>query len=161
MQGFENILVLTDFTPASWEALKYGAMFHNSVQSNITLLHVVPSKVNGNGKDRDKTNVSIGLVEQKIQLLQKEMSQNGGTRTVVLNGNVTDEILKHLEAVHYDLIVMGANGNGGLNSDLGRNTRTILQSAGVPVMVLPSKKQLLHQNGNGNMDSPDLDLLAS
>ena len=138
MQGFKNILVLTDFTPASWEALKYGAMFHRCGEASITLLHVVPGKM---PKAKDQLDKTVETLQQKIEILQKQMSLNGDTKSIVLNGDVAAEIQKHLTAEAYDLVMIGLNGNGGLNSDLGRNTRAVLQSAGVPVMVLPSKIQ--------------------
>ncbi len=136
MQGFENILVLTDFSPASWEALKYAELFHKCIEADITILHVVPGKASGQAAKDEQT---VNLLQQKMQLMQKGLKLNGDTKTVVLNGNVGQEIVKHLKQTRYDLIVMGINGNGGLNSVMGKNTRMVIESAAVPVMVLPIK----------------------
>ena len=150
VQGLQKILVLTDFTPTSWEALKYGTLLHDRVDAAITVLHVMPGKV-GN-KDRSKA--SVGLLQKKI----REMNPDGDTKTIVLNGNVTQEILRHLTEEKYDLIVMGLNGNGGLNSELGKHTKSILESVGIPVMVLPSKSQSLLDTGG--VGAADLDFLS-
>ncbi len=136
VQGFKNILVLTDFSPASWEALKYGVLLHKCVEADITILHVLPGKV-ASHKAKDKE--TAGVMLEKMKLMQREMKLNGNSNTVVLHGNVAQEIRNHLDHVHYDLIVMGINGNGGLNSVMGKNTRMVIESAEVPVMVLPPK----------------------
>ncbi len=139
MNNLKEILVLTDFSPAAWQAMRYGGFLCRAHHANMTLLHVLPSKPspkNGNGD-------VIELFDNKLQSFGKEIQLVNGNavKTVVLSGNVSQEIAKYINQITFDMVIMGLNGNGGMNSELGKNTKNMLERSGLPVLVMPSKPE--------------------
>ncbi len=135
LQHIKNILVPTDFSPASWEATLYAIDLCHKHQAKMTLLHVVPGKIGD-------TSGQVKHMSQKLNTLTKSLNTNesndlisGVTRT----GMVVNEILNHLQEAEYDVVIMGVNGNGGMNKDLGKHARKIIESAVVPVRLVPNK----------------------
>lgn len=136
LQQIRNILVPTDFSPASWEATRYALELCHQHHAKMTLLHVVPGK-NGS-QARQAAHMS-----QKLNELTKSLNTNGMEDLIsgiTKSGMVSMEILHHLKEVSYDVVVMGVNGNGGMNMDMGRNARVIVENSDVPVQLIPNKK---------------------
>lgn len=103
----------------------------------MTLFHIVPGK--NNSQTRQLEHMS-----KKLQSLTHELNKSEKKdliRPVAISGKIPDEILKHLQDHQYDLVVMGINGNGGLNKEMGTNARFIVENSDVPVRVVPNKRE--------------------
>ena len=136
VQPIKNILVPTDFSPASWEATRYALDLCHQYQAKMTLLHVVPGR---NGSQARQA----AYMSQKLSELTKSLNANDPEdliSSVTKLGMVTTEILNHLKEVKYDMVVMGINGNGGMNMDMGTNARKIVENSNIPVQLIPNKK---------------------
>ncbi len=136
LQQIKNILVPTDFSPASWEAIRYALKLCRQHKAKMTLFHVVPGK-NGS-QARQAAHMSQKLTELTVSLNTNDMEDlvSGITKS----GMVTTEILNHLREATYDVVVMGVNGNGGMNMEMGKNARVIVENANIPVQLIPNKK---------------------
>lgn len=117
--------------------MQYGTFLCQAHHANMTLLHVIPAKPTV----RESPSRTLELLDNKLQALSKEIKMfNGNTvETEVLMGNVSHELAKYLRKSSFDMVVMGLNGNGGLNKELGKNTKLVLEKADVPILVLPNK----------------------
>lgn len=136
LQQIKNILVPTDFSPASWEATRYALDLCHQHQAKMTLLHVVPGR--NSSQARQAAHMSAKLCELTQNLNTNDMHNHIAGLTK--SGMVVSEILKHLKEVAYDIVVIGVNGNGGLNMEMGRNARGIVENSKVPVQLVPNKK---------------------
>lgn len=134
MEKIKKILVLTDFSPTAWNALSYAAFLCEEHRAGMTLLHVRPSKKNKS----EETTKGLADIESKLNAFGTEWANKvSEIRSVVLEGNVSGEVHDFLAKSAFDLIVMGLNGNGGMNNEIGKNARSILQESNIPVLVLP------------------------
>ncbi len=137
LKRLKHIMVATDFSPSAWTATKHAIDWcAESYQVEITLIHVIPEKQ----KTKES---SVGHIEQQMDQF---ISQLRGDRSmkivpVVKKGSVQHEVLKYLSNCDPDLIMIGINGNGGMNNLIGKNALGIIQGAGKPIMILPSAEQ--------------------
>ena len=134
LQQIKNILVPTDFSPASWEATLHALELCQQHQAKMTLFHVVPGRNGSQAKQ-------AAHMSKKLQSLTQRLNKNEEDviLAVTRSGKITSEISRELNNTSYDLVVMGVNGNGGLNADLGTNARLIVEESAVPVRVVPNK----------------------
>lgn len=58
---------------------------------------------------------------------------------VTKSGNVTTEILNYINGEIFDVVIMGVNGNGGLNMEMGKNARKIEENSSVLVQLVLNK----------------------
>lgn len=138
LQQIKNILVPTDFSPASWEATRYALDLCHQHEAKMTLLHVVP------GKSGNQSRQAVHMGE-KLKKLIKSLNTNDNDDLIsgiTKSGLVDTEILEHLKEIVYDMVVMGVNGNGGLNMEMGKNARKIIENTKVPVQLVPNKKSI-------------------
>ncbi|MDW3195163.1 MAG: universal stress protein [Cytophagales bacterium] len=136
LQQIKNILVPTDFSPASWEATRYALDLCHQHQAKMTLLHIVPGK---NGSQA----MQVAHMSKKLDELTQSLNTsdlNNLISGLTKSGMVVQEILNHLKEVPYDIVVMGVNGNGGMNMNLGKNAREIVENSQIPVRLVPNKK---------------------
>jgi nucleotide-binding universal stress UspA family protein len=75
----------------------------------------------------------------KLKEWQNELAQAGVKSTLhEPTGGTVDEILKTVDAVHADLIVMGRHGHGAMyNLLVGSVTEGVLKRAPCPVLLVP------------------------
>ena len=135
LQQIKNILVPTDFSPASWEATRYALDLCHQHQAKMTLLHVVPSRNGSQAKQAAHMSKKLNELTQSLNANDLNNHISGLTKS----GKVVAEILHHLNEVAYDIVVMGINGNGGMNMDMGKNAREIVECSEIPVQLVPNK----------------------
>lgn len=135
-----QILIPTDFSPAAWNATKYGLEMARLNHAKLNLLHIVPMGPHFSEKIRPHflpeqlenvklrmNKISSGLIEESHVTIQN----------FVLPGNVTDTLLDFIEKHSYDLIILGVNSHGA-NNELGSHTLMMIEKSGVPVLIVPN-----------------------
>ena len=145
MTRFTNILIPTDFSPAAWSAIKYGLRIAKREPTQLTLLHVYPTShkkeiLAGTANPKELRNISE--FEDEIQSLCRHLQpkhKNIKLNCAVKTGDVNQEILQHLKEQQCDLIIIGVNSNGHDNK-AGKHAAAILETAEVPVMMVPNKQ---------------------
>ena len=158
MIEFKQILCPVDFSESSVRALTYAAAFARWYDAQLTVLHVVPTF--------ESMQVRGGLIEpirvvtpmpheQVLQemsrtlgdLLTPRWESHGMTVGVeiddaVVVGRAYREILHAAETTPADLIVMGAQGRGGINLALfGSATQQVVRGAMCPVLTVRGLRQ--------------------
>ncbi|MEP2240487.1 MAG: universal stress protein [Maribacter sp.] len=142
----KHILIPTDFSDNSWNALEYAVCFFKKVQCTFYVLHVddlsnsdisANSFVTLNSKDKfsvkDKLNNTIDHI--------KSCCSNTSHKYIILEeyGNFIDITRKTVEEKKIDLIVMGTKGASSLKATImGSNTGNVITKIACNVLVVPN-----------------------
>lgn len=142
----KTIIVPTDFSPVSINALNYAADMALSVNASIVLLHVYQMPVSSNNTDiplpimdyRELEEIQQKRIEEFKTRMINEKSAALTIATLVRMGSLVDE-LKTLSAEKKPFaIVMGTKGAGFVQRLLvGSSTLSVLRNITFPVLVVP------------------------
>ncbi|SKB59070.1 universal stress protein [Maribacter arcticus] len=150
----ENVLVPTDFSENSWNALEYAISFFKGSTCNFYLLHV--SQIN-NGQvkaasiglslkrhDSESHIPSIERLDFFLRRAQKLPSSKKHRFSILHeNGNLIDSIRKLVTEKQIDLIVMGTKGASGIKKlIIGSNTGEVITKVRCNNLVVPEKARV-------------------
>jgi len=144
LRVISNILIPTDFSPASWHATQLGLeLSHLNGGAKLSFLHIYPVTSKYISVGNGKTNVkAMDDVKLRMNQLSQSLKVNGDSDTeienVVLSGQVDEIIMNFIGDHHFDLIIVGINSNGQSN-DIGSHTVKLIKDSGIPVMIVPNK----------------------
>jgi nucleotide-binding universal stress UspA family protein len=138
----KKILVATDGSPSSTEAVAFGVELAAEHASELIFVHVVPTldvvPATGFGiggafphevSDYDRTL----LDEAAAVAAEHEIFST----TAILRGDTVDEIVAHADSHDVDLIVVGSRGHGPIASALlGSVSRGVLAESKLPVLIV-------------------------
>lgn len=140
----ENILVPTDFSPCSEQALDYALELAEKLGANVQLLHVIgiPSYgVPELGVGITATMMDNLIADNQAALDELARTRKGIGQTLVRAGDARDVILQTAEELEADLIVMGTHGRRGLSRALlGSVAEMIVRTSPVPVLTVRGRK---------------------
>lgn len=138
----KKILIATDGSPSSREAIEFGLDLAREQQAEVTFVHVVPVL------DRwfaDGIGVPAAIPHQVNEADRKPLEealelareQNVLAHEKLLAGLPADEIVTYADTIDADLIVVGSHGRGAVASVLlGSISRGVLHEARRPVLVV-------------------------
>lgn len=150
----KNLLVLTDFSSHAKHAAEYAYSLAKKINADIILCNavIVPAEMPQAGLvvwPMEESGVleegSTSELEKLKEHLKKSdlthdkkpqigiMNQFGYLQDVV-GGLIADELV--------DLVVMGTHGGGFGSFLLGNHTRNMIESLGVPLLLVPSKVKI-------------------
>ena len=144
------ILLPTDFSANSWNALEYAIRFFKSENCTFYILHIGELKdsgVNGNSFTFP-TNKMFSTIKKKIDtfsLRVERLLTHQKHHLVLLHeyGNFIDIIRKTVYEKKIDLIVMGAKGTSGLRTAIvGSNTGDVITKVICNVLVIPENASI-------------------
>ena len=146
-----NVLVPTDFSKNSWNAIEYALHFFKDELCNFYLLHVtalqnlarrepimVPSvdTIEITLEEEAKTKLA-GLIK-KIKV--NPLSKQHNFFSLVTDDYFIDSVRKQISEKNIDLIVMGTKGANGLRQAIiGSNTGDLITKVKCPVLVVPEE----------------------
>ena len=137
---FERILVPTDFSDVSGQALKYAKSIAKRYDAQILLTHVNQpvnpiAPAEGVWFDEETAQQEI---EQQLEQEGAELRSEGfQVRTISVTGSVQKEVLSAARREGADLIVLGAHGDTGLERLLlGSDAEALLRNSHYPVLVI-------------------------
>ena len=144
-----RILLPTDFSLNSWNALKYCLEFFKNDKCTFYLLHVNPIPPYSGAGSSVRTSTTIlretMLQESKAQLKSlleqiKKYSDNSNHlfNTIALYDYFTESIKREVEDKKINLIVMGTKGASGLKRvTIGSNTGDVITKVKCPLLAVP------------------------
>jgi nucleotide-binding universal stress UspA family protein len=140
---FHRILVTTDFSDGTPDALAYAFSVAQENDARITLLHVIhDAAADVSGKYRDS--LVKGVEKQLADLVPPEARNWCDVVTCVETGVPYRIILRTLEDEKVDLLVMNIHGKGMLDRALlGSTAERVVRAASCPVMLIPPMKRKL------------------
>ncbi|GFZ76121.1 universal stress protein UspA [Aquaticitalea lipolytica] len=144
----KHILLLTDFSDNSKNAIKYALNFFNDELCTFYLLYVQSSKsyttddlmTNGNTTVYDSIiKKSKHKLEKLIVSLTSEFTnKNHSFQAIVDYDSLTDSIKQIIKSKKIDLIVMGTNGvTGAKEVVFGSNTINVIRHINCNTLVIP------------------------
>jgi universal stress protein A len=139
-----TILVPTDFSDLSVEAIRYAMSLAGLYQADLHLLHVVDDAPVLAFHTMEMTTDYIiedttRTAEQHLQDFARLHDVHGrqGVTLAVRRGNPHDEITRYAADEHADLIVMATHGRTGLaHVLLGSVAEKVVQHADIPVLTI-------------------------
>ena len=148
----KNILLPTDFSENSWNAIKYGVNFFESENCNFYLLHVnrlVDTVFDDSipiSNQHILEDVNVKPSKQALLKILKRISIEIPTNKKHKFFSLTDynffieSIRKHVEEKNIDIIVMGTKGASGLDKIIiGSNTSDVFTKVKCPTLAIPEK----------------------
>jgi len=145
MPRFRRILVTTDFSDGTPDALAYAFSVAQENESQVTLLHVLQDvSADLSGKYRDS--LIKGLRRQLDDMVPAEARNWCDIVTRVETGVPYRIILRTIEDERPDLLVMNIHGKGMLDRALlGSTAERVVRAASCPVMMIPPMKKKLRR----------------
>ncbi len=149
MAVFHKILVPTDFSAHSGEAIKVAAAMSRALNIPMNLLAVFqpPSAPILDGALLPMPiDVATDVARTNSQLQEAEQAALGAGAIAVSSslrqGDALDEILAHAREEHVDLIVMGTHGRTGLShAFLGSVAERVVRTAPCAVLTVHAHPQ--------------------
>ncbi|MEW6681342.1 MAG: universal stress protein [Nitrospirota bacterium] len=153
MKPIKRILVATDFSDCSREAVDYALSFAERVGAEVEIVHVVERpvyfEVGVAHSLQLRHDVDQWLRELKaeaakrLEALVKEVrNRKPGVRSSLREGMPVDELLKAAGETSADLIVIGTHGRTGLpHVLLGSVAERVVRGAGCPVLTVRPKSR--------------------
>ncbi|RXP63589.1 universal stress protein [Lutibacter sp. HS1-25] len=147
----KNILLPTDFSENSWNAIKYALAFFKDTPCDFYLLHVTLISNYTSGEFTiypttevlDKTLLKKAKTDLKKFLDKVKKHPLSATHKffdINSYNYFVDAIREQIKENFIDLIVMGTKGASGLNEIiLGSNTGDLITQVKCPVLVVPEK----------------------
>ena len=137
------IVVATDGSPTSTEAIEMAAGLAEEHHSELIIVHVVPALDLAPGLADDEVDTAFPHVptEYDHELLREAATMAAGkgvvAETVLLPGSPVETIVSYAESRAADLVVVGSHGYGLVASALlGSVSRGVLRASKRPVLIV-------------------------
>jgi nucleotide-binding universal stress UspA family protein len=142
--AFKRVLCPTDFSPSALLAFEFALNLARQADGAVTLLHCIEWLAED--EPRTAAQFDVRAFRQRLQedaktrldeLVAAESRTWATIDTEVVVGRPYREVLKAADARQSDLIVMGAQGRGGLGLALfGSTTQQVVRGASCPVLTV-------------------------
>jgi nucleotide-binding universal stress UspA family protein len=141
---FKRILCPIDFSPSALQAFGFALDLARQAGGVVTLLHVIEWLPEDEPRAYAHFNVPevrgymVKDAEQRLRTLVTDESRTWcEIDDVIVSGRPHREIFRIAEAVSADLIVMGAQGRGGVGLAVyGSTTQQVVRNAACPVLTV-------------------------
>ena len=138
-----RILVATDGSPSSVEAVSFGAELAAEHEAELMFVHVIPMadadsiigyRRGGGAIPNEPTAVDRSLLKDAVAVASERALVS---TTALLSGDTVDEIVAYADSHDVDLIVIGSRGHGVVAGTLlGSISRGVLGESKRPVMIV-------------------------
>jgi nucleotide-binding universal stress UspA family protein len=137
----DHILVPTDFSDCSSEAVKYAGVVAGQAKASIELLHILEPASYGLDfavETHDEREKKRRVATERLQAFSTELAAAGiVVKVSLLGGAPADAILEFAARSSSDLIVMGTHGRRGLSHMwAGSVTEAVLRRGTMPVLAV-------------------------
>jgi nucleotide-binding universal stress UspA family protein len=142
MKHLKKILVPTDLTVSSLEALRYAQDLADSSSTEIILLHTLHRSEEGRTIRFQSDPAELDARKRLIHLLTKESMIRRDLRIMLANRSPLRAILEAIEKLEVDLVVLTTHGRTGFNHALiGSIAEQVVRLSPVPVLVVKTPGQ--------------------
>jgi nucleotide-binding universal stress UspA family protein len=140
--GIRNVLIATDFSHCSNQALNFGLELAQEYQAKAAVVFVLPADefmmAGADAYAAAKDAASRDLLELKTELWEKHSYIEGEDyQLFMLEGDVALAILDFACRKEIDLVIVGTHGRGGLGrAFMGSVAERIFRQCPVPVLIV-------------------------
>lgn len=151
----QQILLPTDFSADSLNALKYALEIADHFKGEVTILHAFETPLLAPSMTTTGAGVSVELLKiaqerdedqyelykEKVAIVQEAIGKSDiPVRFKYSDGLAVDQIVAESKTGQYDLIAMNTEGADGIGRWLhGSHAAAVVQRASIPVMVVPDE----------------------
>ena len=160
MVKFTNILVPTDFSDNSLQALEFAHYLAAASQAVLHVLHIVePAITNGaikNHLHKEKFERSKLLeAEEELRRFINKISPQGIKIIEALeHGKPSEQILSYSAQNHIDLIVIASHGWTGLSHLItGNVANKVMRNSEIPIVCIKTSSAILQRDNSINKSS--------
>lgn len=141
-----NLVIPTDFSPASRTALNYGVALAAKLNATVHLIHMIHMESFTHAAAQVHMNRILEKMAENAQynlkLLADELKQSHRevmVKTACMQGEFLSSALQsYVKENGIDLIVMGTKGASGIIGNiLGSNASDVIAKASIPVLAVP------------------------
>ncbi|TRZ41257.1 universal stress protein [Robertkochia solimangrovi] len=145
----KNILIPTDFSENSWNAVTYALSFYRKESCTFYLLHVIDVMVGAVVNAAFDTPLQeidherIAASETKLmklydRVISRELNPHHTIKLISETDTLVECIRKSVVNYHIDLIVMGTRGADGIREKtIGTHTVEVLTRVKCPLLIVP------------------------
>jgi nucleotide-binding universal stress UspA family protein len=135
---YQNILLATDFTPASDAAMRYGLALARRYRSRVFLTHVInPFRLSAEAEQRAINDAWRNAQEEMTNQLIAGRLEGIENHVMVAKGDTWEVLSQMIQQYSIDLLVAGTRGRSGLWKVLmGSTAEKIFRLAPCPVMTI-------------------------
>jgi nucleotide-binding universal stress UspA family protein len=166
---FAKLLVPTDFSGESENALNYALEFAKAHEAKLIIMHVCKTGLFSLGKSKEKEDQAL----QRLKALKEKFEGMNGKENMpetdlrVVHGRVADEIIRYASKNKISFVVMGFKGEGhSKNSMVGRNTLELILRSPVPVLSIPENAfyrpigKIVYTNHNARTENTNFNTIV-
>jgi len=144
----KNVLIPTDFSENSWNAIRYALQFFKKERCSFYVLHVNNGGKNSHpisnkeGLEKDPTNTSKKHLRTLLDRIIAEFPENKKHKFYTLSDTnlFITSIRKNIAEKKIDLIVMGTKGASNKNKlIIGSNTTNVIVKVPCNTLIIPEK----------------------
>lgn len=144
MDAIKKILVATDFSSCSQEAVAYALSLARQLDATILLTHVlepIDYPIVLTTTEWSESDLLTG--SRKLDYVAQPFRQNGiPIETNLVQGHPAERILTEAKEKECDLIVMGTHGRSGMAHFLmGSVAERVVRTASIPVMTVRQREE--------------------
>jgi len=144
-KSIKRIVVATDFSELSHEAVDTAAAFAHECGATLDLVHVASEMAFAVPPPMEMVTVPIDMAGSVREASERMSAEEDRVRargvpceSNVLVGRADTQIVAHADKTRSDLIVIGTHGRSGLQRALlGSVAERVVQHAHCPVLTLP------------------------
>jgi len=148
MIEFKRILYPVDLSESSAKIVPYVQSVAKKFEAKIFILFAARAFEYFTGMyvpypsiSRFEKEVIEGAEKRLYEFVDEHFSEFANTKTVVVAGDASEEIINYIEEHHIDLVIMGTHGRKGMDKILfGSVAERVLKTSPVPVMVVNPHK---------------------
>ena len=133
----KNVLVATDFSPASDAALNYGRALARTFGATLHVMHAIENPfLHPTFGDPETIRANV-LQSVENRLTAEDRATLGAKAILETSDHPSEAIVDYARRAEIDLIVMGTHGRGGLNRILmGSVAEHVVRTAPCPVLTV-------------------------
>ena len=144
MEKIDKILVPTDFSFCSEEALSYAVFLAKQLDARILLIHIVESSVYPMAFTvAPPFGAAWPQIGGKLSKMADSRKKGGvPIETHLLIGDPTTDIVEMAKSLECDLIIMGTHGRRGIAHVLmGSVAECVIRTSSIPVLTVKGRRE--------------------
>ena len=147
--NFKKVLIALDYDASSTKVAETGFSMAQAMHAETILLHVINelpvyySAYNYNHEFKVDMLDDLRITTQKfLDKAKKHLGDDGSIKTVLMDGEIAETILKTGKEMNADVIVMGSHSRKWLEEIImGSEAEDVLKKTTIPLFIVPTKKQ--------------------
>lgn len=149
---FQKILIAVDESKYSYNAANYGFALAKKLGAGVILVHInefpVAANITGDPMLGDPGIMIPNILDIQHEAaknlfinLKEEFAEGLNVEEYILEGNITEEVVKKAKSINASFIVMGTHSRKGLSHFFsGSIAESITRNSICPVLIVPNKE---------------------